>query len=248
MLTKLIKHEFRATGRIMLPLYLVLLATAAGANFATRRMGDLGVLLVLIFALMILAVCVVSVVLMVQRFRQNLLGDEGYLMLTLPVSIHQHLWAKMMVSAAWFAASLLAMLAALLLLVWRPGNLEQLSFAAQNVPLHLNDLRELQTLMLELLVLGFVACCTFCLQFYAAMAAGYSFSSHKAAWSVLFFFLFGTATSILTSFLEFDIEFERSGLAQVHQAMWIIIAGTAAVGAIHYLITAWFLKRRLNLA
>ena len=32
MLRKLLKHEFRATGRIMLPLYLVLLATAVGAN------------------------------------------------------------------------------------------------------------------------------------------------------------------------------------------------------------------------
>lgn len=36
MLIKLMKHEFRATGRIMLPLYLVLLVTAVGANFTTR--------------------------------------------------------------------------------------------------------------------------------------------------------------------------------------------------------------------
>ena len=36
MLRKLLKHEFRATGRIMLPLYLILLATAIGANFSTR--------------------------------------------------------------------------------------------------------------------------------------------------------------------------------------------------------------------
>ena len=36
MLRKLLKHAFRATGRIMLPLYLILLATAIGAHFSTR--------------------------------------------------------------------------------------------------------------------------------------------------------------------------------------------------------------------
>ena len=57
MLIKLMKHEFRATGRIMLPLYLVLLVTAVGANFTTRGLLStqyklldvLGALLVMAF-------------------------------------------------------------------------------------------------------------------------------------------------------------------------------------------------------
>ena len=36
MLRKLLKHEFRATARIMVPVYLVLLVTALGANLSTR--------------------------------------------------------------------------------------------------------------------------------------------------------------------------------------------------------------------
>ena len=40
MLRKLIKHEFRATGRVMLPLFLVLLVTSVGANFSVRGMLD----------------------------------------------------------------------------------------------------------------------------------------------------------------------------------------------------------------
>ena len=36
MLRKLLKHEFRATGRIMLPLYLVVILTAVFANFSIR--------------------------------------------------------------------------------------------------------------------------------------------------------------------------------------------------------------------
>ena len=42
MLRKLMKHEFRATGRIMLPLFLILLVTAVGANFSVRGMLDTG--------------------------------------------------------------------------------------------------------------------------------------------------------------------------------------------------------------
>ena len=31
----------------------------------------------------------------------NLLGDEGHVMFTLPVSIHQHIWAKTLVAVFW---------------------------------------------------------------------------------------------------------------------------------------------------
>ena len=100
MLIKLMKHEFRATGRIMLPLYLVLLVTAVGANFTTRGLLStqyklldvLGALLVMAFVVAIMGVCVMSMVVMVQRFYKNLLGDEGYVMMTLPVSVHQQIF------------------------------------------------------------------------------------------------------------------------------------------------------------
>ncbi len=36
MLMKLMKHEFRATSRIMFPMFLIVLVTAVGANISTR--------------------------------------------------------------------------------------------------------------------------------------------------------------------------------------------------------------------
>ena len=113
MLRKLLKHEFRATARVMGPVYLVLLVTALGANLSTRGIMDssftilriLGGLLALAFVVAILAVCVVSFLLMLQRFYKNLLGDEGYLMFTLPVSVHQQIWSKLIVSSVWFIAT-----------------------------------------------------------------------------------------------------------------------------------------------
>ena len=118
MLRKLIKHEFRATARIMGPLYLVLLVTALGANLSTRGILEtpypvlniLGALLVMAFVVAIMAVCVVSFLLMIQRFYKNLLRDEGYLMFTLPVSIPAMIFSKLIVAIVWAVLTVLVML------------------------------------------------------------------------------------------------------------------------------------------
>ena len=123
MLRKLIKHELRATSRIMLPLFLLVLVTAAGGNLATKKLLEtdisflnvLGIILLTAFMVAIAAVCIVAFFLMVQRFYKNLLQDEGYVMMTLPVSVHQHIWSKVLVSIIWFAATFLVVLAAVLI-------------------------------------------------------------------------------------------------------------------------------------
>ena len=94
------------------PLYLVLLAVALGFNFSARLMDTSNVVLNILAALVILAyvaaiigVFIVAFILMLQRFYKNLLGDEGYIMFTLPASVHQHVWSKLIVSAVWFIAT-----------------------------------------------------------------------------------------------------------------------------------------------
>ena len=120
MLRKLLKHEFRATGRIMLPVIGILLATSVAANLSMRYLLDndawflsmLGILLLTAFGFAIGGVFIVSFILMIQRFYKNLLQDEGYVMLTLPVSIHQHIWSKLIVSSVWFIVTALAVILA----------------------------------------------------------------------------------------------------------------------------------------
>ena len=95
MLGKLLKHEFRATGRIMLPLMGALLALALMANLSIRGMTSslsdipalriLFILILIFFGMGIVAVGVMALVVMVSRFYRNLLKSEGYLMFTLPV-------------------------------------------------------------------------------------------------------------------------------------------------------------------
>ena len=115
---KLMKHEFRATARIMVPT-----GAAAGdgtgrqhstqglSNYSSKILRLLGALLAMAFGVAIIGVCVMSLVVMVQRFYKNLLGDEGYVMLTLPVNLHQQVWLPSF-PAVWFQVTFLAV-------VWR---------------------------------------------------------------------------------------------------------------------------------
>ena len=273
MLRKLLKHEFRATGRIMLPLYLILLATAIGANFSTRGLLEtdlkvldlLGGLLVMAFAVAIIAVCVMSMVVMVQRFYKNLLQDEGYVMMTLPVSVHQQVWSKLIVSAVWFALTIVMVCLACLIMAFDVDLVQQI--AAGFRELFQEIYRNLSTyyaingtaIVAEFLVLCFVGCCAMCLQFYAALAIGHSFPNHKMAWSVLWFFLIQFIMQFLGGMgimLLDESWFHHlllgwtdniSAMASVHLGMVTVILGEVVYGAVFYILTTYFLKKRLKL-
>ena len=273
MLRKLMKHEFRATGRIMLPLFLILLVTSVGANFSTRGLLEtdnkfldvLGVLLVMAFAIAIVGVCVMSMVVMVQRFYKNLLQDEGYVMMTLPVSVHQHVWSKLIVSAVWFALTLVVVCLACLIMAFDVELVQQI--AAGFRELFQEIYRNLSTyyaingtaIVAEFLVLCFVGCCAMCLQFYAALAIGHSFPNHKMAWSVLWFFLIQFIMQFLGGMgimLLDESWFHHlllgwtdniSAMASVHLGMVTVILGEVVYGAVFYILTTYFLKKRLNL-
>lgn len=267
MLRKLLKHEFRATARVMLPLYLILLVTAVGANFSTRSLlrtdsnilNMLGGLLVMAFTFAIMGVCLMSLVLMVERFRKNLLGDEGYVMLTLPASIHQHVWAKLIVSSVWFFATVVAVVLAGGIMAYDVGFLRQIFHDIRMIFDQLTAYYALNgaALALELLALCFLGCVAFSLQFYAAMAVGHSFANHKQALSLAFFFGFQFAIQVLGSIVlacfedwnlfRFLPPWDMSGMAAMHLMMGILIAIVVAYGAIFYCITTMTLKKRLNL-
>ena len=269
MLRKLLKHEFRATARIMGPLYLVLLATAVCANFFTRVMDSadnwllniLGTLVVMAFVVAIIGVCFMSFALMLQRFYRNLLRDEGYIMFTLPVSVHQQVWSKLIVSVVWFAATVVVVMLACAVAVYQVGFVLDFIQVIGRIFERMTAYYALNgtAILLELLALCFVSGAAFALQFYAAMAVGHSFSNHKMALSVVFFFAFQFVLQIVATVLlvslgdsplfEFlaTLDIQLDAMAGVHIGICLLLALTAVYGAVFYFLTTYFLKKRLNL-
>ena len=201
MVGKLLKHEFRATGRSMLLVYLALAATAVLANLSIRLMNVtdnafLNILFGLIIAAFVIGMVAAAVVMMIDRFYRSLLKSQGYLMHTLPVTVHGHIWSKLIVSLVWFAATFV--------LVWLLIVSTALIQSGTDLGAMLKDLptwREfceafrssgasvggVALLMLEVLGGMILACLTLCLHFYAAMALGHMFSKNQILLSIVFF-------------------------------------------------------------
>ena len=275
MLGKLIKHEFKATGRTMGPFILVCLGLSVLAGLSIRGMEaqmDYGWFTVLfgivmfLFAAGLIAVCIMALVVCIERFRKNLLGDEGYLMFTLPVSVDEHIFAKLIVSSVWFVATwLVCMLAFVLMFLCNLDLMDvdwsEISYVMGEVWAKLLDFGLLHIIayILELLALVFAACCFTCMQFYSAMAIGYSFSNHKVLLSVVFFFAINVVLSILQPLLmavtgnagviDFMIESVENMSAPV--TVHMILLGTflymLVLFVILYFPTRLLLKHRLNL-
>ena len=137
MLSKLLRHEFRATGRILLPLYLLLFVTAGLFHVSMRLLEDERIaygwpvkvfsgISTTAFIVAIIGVSVLAGVLMVYRFYKNLMTDEGYLMFTLPVTTHQIITSKLIVTLVWTVATVIADALAVALAMCRMVHIDDL--------------------------------------------------------------------------------------------------------------------------
>ena len=267
MLGKLMKHELRATSRTMLPLLLLTLLLSVFLRIAMAVMprtdapivGVLYGLLITAFVLAIIGTAVFSVVLMVVRFHKNLMTDEGYLMFTLPVSVHQLLWSKLLVSMLWFVAVFFVDALAILLTVYENGMFAGLPEFVRDLFDSLDRYYAVNGLlyMLELLGVLLVSMVTACLLFYAPIAIGNSFAAHKTLLSVVFFFVIQTVLQIVSLF---GIAGAAKAVTQLlspaildnavkmaHLLFMSALAYSLVVGAALYGLTWFMLRKRLNL-
>ena len=264
MLGKLMKHEFRATARIMLPVMGAMVALALLANLSIRGLaGNLSdvpllrilfVLIIIFFSVAVVATAVMSLVIMVSRFYRNLLKDEGYLMFTLPVSIHELIWSKLIVS----------LVMALMALNLSHTNLQMIieQFPSWSEIMGWLDEAGVRGQVITFLVqsvfgtlIGILAAC---LHFYAAMSLGHMFSRDKVLLSVVFFVVISFAFNLmemgygvvgfgLSDLEHVDMENARDGLSFVSTVIWHGIGLSAVQAGVLYLATYLGLKKGLNL-
>jgi len=134
MLSKLIKYEFKATARIFLLAYVVVIVLAGidAAISPLRPDGAAGLglvfsaLLGLLFWIAAAAVILLTFVIIVMRF-YRMLGDEGYLWFTLPVTPAQQILGKLIPAIVWTIASVVVVIASASLALVRLDWIAQLS-------------------------------------------------------------------------------------------------------------------------
>lgn len=115
MLAKLIKLDLRFAYKQFLTMAVLLLALGIAVPY--MEVGFLRFGVPIIFSVAFTVIPVMSVWLVMQHFKRNLYGNEGYLMFSLPVSATQLLLSKVITTLLWLNLMLIAALGFVLLLL-----------------------------------------------------------------------------------------------------------------------------------
>ena len=248
MFGKLIKHELIATGRVALPILGAMLLLSALSRLAAyapdgMAIGMFYTVTGMLHVLSYFAVAAGMAVLLIQRFRKSMLGDEGYLTMVLPVSLHAVLWAKALTAVFWCVVT--AALASLSVVVASAG-VSGMDHLLRNI---LRDSGVLSLTVGEGALVAaeaLAAVLKAVLLFYAAMAVGHSFHSHRGLLSVVTFFVLNGAVRSVILGLLYSL-FGAMDLSAEDTVFAASLGGSLLFAALLYALTWYCLSRRLNL-
>ncbi len=256
MLRKLMKYEFKAIGRIMIPLYATLLCFAIinklfiGMNSNQVNMDFLGGIPAFItfmaYAVTMIGVFVVTFFIILQRFYKNLFGNEGYLMNTIPVKSWQNILNKLIVSMVWAIISVVVAGISIIIMAYEPGIFKFISTGLRHFYSEIG--LDIPVIIIELVILGIVFLAHEIMMVYASLSIGQLFKSKKLLGAFLGFMIIsivqqaivGIGIAVFAAIGIFD------NIVPQH-IFFYIIAGSLFFFTILFCITNYILKNRLNL-
>lgn len=120
MFGKLLKHDFLATGRIMVIVYAIFAVLSAYilgsfylGDVSVENMGILETLSILLLVIGSVVNIILTIVVVMSHFQKSLYGDQGYLSFTLPVKSISILSSKLLISTFWYVLSIVALFGSL---------------------------------------------------------------------------------------------------------------------------------------
>lgn len=261
MLGKLMKYELKACGRIFIPLYIVILCVSAITGiFQNVQSSQVSIRAALMFLLVILFIglAVVTVILIIQRFKKNLLDDEGYLMFTLPVSTKELILSKYITSLIYIILSgIVAMLAFMIILVSSPFwdiSIDANFWNAINMIL---TQQEFMLTIRAMIIGGFLVYTMFIFSVYISLSIGQlpKFNKHKILSGIITFFIINIIIEIIESIVQWVFISKIYVNSQGVYSTLSVLNSSSIVGIIvdiimiiaMFFITDWILSRKLNL-
>ena len=266
MLGKLLKYEFKSTGRLMGLIYLAVLVVAAVTGILGRsnmmvlfdNNGVVFGIFAMIYTILIAAMIVITLFLIVERFYKNMLQGEGYLMHTLPVPTWMHVASKTISAFVWEVLAVAVLFLSLLLVVTTGGAWKDLK--------ELFDVAFWQTISQNAALITLFVICMFVqlirivLMFYTSMSIGASSTRHKIFFSLLAFVVImivinvismtanlGVIANIIISVEDYvySVGVEQTDFITKLLVKQLIMDAVCSV--VFFGVTDFFLKRKLNL-
>ena len=267
MLGKLLKYDFRSMGKQFAFIWPAALVLAFLNRFTLGSIDNndtiqelFSGIAMLVYVSILIALFVIALIFIIQRFYKGLLGDEGYLMHTLPVRPWQLIASKAI--CALVASVVSVIVAVLSILVLVPGALTGMfDFWPQFFVAIGREGFNGFLLLVELLLLLLVSSLTGFFQLYLAMAIGHLFGKNRIALSVVAYIAIQTVlNTVITVPLAVVGEWageqinyflvdtlKNNAWAVIHGGLWLLILGTAVIGAAFFFGTEYILRKKLNL-
>jgi len=269
MFGRLLKYDFRSMCKqfgFIWPAALLLAAvnrfTLSGLDANGSLEETIAGIAMLVYIAILMAMFVISVIFVIQRFFKGLLGDEGYLMHTLPVRPWELIGSKLICAVVMTLISIVVAILSIFIIVL-PGNFHEFAreFFGMFSWLWSNfdgDVFNAILAFAEILLLLLTGMAQGYVMLYLAMAIGHLFHKNRVAMSVIAYIGIHAVMSTCFSMLGHLFWDMIHGFVQrffwgpvgwrdIHQSLWITILCTAAISALYFFFTDYILRNKLNL-
>ena len=242
MFWNLVRYEFKNVNKWYLALYGAVLALSGLIGIQAKTYNNLPIkesqpilliFLALVFSGLMITLGISTLILIIRRFKGSVYDRQGYLTLTLPVSEHQIILAKLLGAFIWslISSAVLVLSIYIILVIIEPNSVDFLAF---------KDLFQQYLDSISLSLISFIlSTVASILCIYLAISIGQLFNEYRTALAVLAYIVIQIVLGFVGLNLRIDTNFNMMLTYEIFKDLILI--------AVFYLGTYYILKNKVNL-
>ena len=242
MFWNLVRYEFKNVNKWFLALYAAVLSLSViigiqGSSLSSTYYQDKGVVMLvflsLVFGGLVITLSISTLILIIQRFKGSVYDRRGYLTLTLPVSEHQILSAKLLGAFVWSLASTVVFLFSLYIIIVMVYPGAYLSTFAEYILKNYQDNFWLALISYIFNTLASILC------IYLSISIGQLFNEYRTALAVVAYIAIQVVLGFITLNLRIDFDYNWVLSFEIFKDLILSVG--------FYLGTYFILKNKVNL-
>ena len=242
MFWNLVRYEFKNVNKWYLALYGAVLALSALIGIQAKTYNNLPIkesqpilliFLALVFGGLMITLGISTLILIIRRFKGSVYDRQGYLTLTLPVSEHQIILAKLLGAFIWslISSAVLVLSIYIILVIIEPNSVDFLAF---------KDLFQQYLDSIGLSLISYIlSTVSGILCIYLAISIGQLFNEYRTALAVLAYIVIHVVLGFSDLFLNFGTHYNMMLTYEIFKDLILI--------AVFYLGTYYILRNKVNL-
>ena len=242
MFWNLVRYEFKNVNKWFLALYAAVLSLSViigiqGSSLSSTYYQDKGVVMLvflsLVFGGLVITLSISTLILIIQRFKGSVYDRRGYLTLTLPVSEHQILSAKLLGAFVWSLTSTVVFLFSLYIIIVMVDPGAYLSTFAEYILKSYLDNFLLALISYIFNTLAGILC------IYLSISIGQLFNEYRTALAVVAYIAIQIVLGFVTLNLRIDFDYNWVLSFEIFKDLILSVG--------FYLGTYYILKNKVNL-